>query len=63
MSRKKCSSAIYVIRHNLHTPPEYVGFITDTRRNIEKEVTDYNSMTFTDSYYQEYEPCTIQSYS
>ena len=55
MSRKKCSSAIYVIRHNLHTPPEYVGFITDTRRKIEKEVRDYNSITFSNLYFQEYE--------
>ena len=55
MSRRKCSSAIYVIKHNLHTPPEYVGFITDTRRKIEKEVREYNSVTFSNSYYQEYE--------
>ena len=55
MSRRKYSSAKYVIKHNLNTPPEYVGFITDTRRKIQQEVREYSSVTFSNSYYQEYE--------
>ena len=53
MSRRKYSSAIYRINHNLFTPPEYIGFITDTKRKIENEVGDFNSLISSTSYYEE----------
>ena len=55
MSRKKYSSAIYKINHNLFTPPEYIGFITDTKRKIQNEITDFNYSTLNISYYEECE--------
>ena len=55
MSRKKYSSAIYKINHNLFTPPEYIGFITDTKRKIQNEVTDFNYSTLNILYYEECE--------
>ena len=55
MSKRKYSSAIYRINHNLFTPPEYIGFITDTKKKIENEVSDFNSLISSTSYYNEYE--------
>ena len=38
MSKRKYSSAICRINHNLFTPPEYIGFITDTKKKLKTKL-------------------------